>query len=107
MKAITFITTALINLGIGAAAFFMLIISLNGFTGKQAEPGLILFIIWTLLTAVFTGLLAFMSAGFLIDKKSLHPALAALMVIVIFVVIGTISDVIGFFAAVFLTSVMR
>jgi hypothetical protein len=45
MKWIAAIITTLINAGIGFLAFFMLILSLNGFTGDEAEPGLIL-LVW-------------------------------------------------------------
>lgn len=107
MKAITFIITALINIGFGFGLFFMLIVSLNGFTGKEAESGLILFIVWTGLTALLAGALSFLCAGYFINKKSLHPALAAFLATAIFAVVGAASDIVGFFTAVFLTSAMR
>jgi hypothetical protein len=106
-KTITFISTALINAGIGTMMFFMLILSLNGFTGKQAEPGIYLFIAWTVLTAIISGVLSFLSAGYLINNKSFHPALAAFAAIAIFALLGAASDFIGFLAAIFLTSAMR
>jgi len=107
MKAVTFIITALANIGIGFVLFFMLILSLNGFTGDEAEPGLILFIVWTLLTALVTGILSFLGAGYLINKKSLNSALAAFIAMAIFTVVGAVSIIVGFIAAVALTSAMR
>jgi hypothetical protein len=107
MKWIAAIITTLINAGIGFLAFFMLILSLNGFTGDEAEPGLILFIVWAALTALVAGFLSFLSAGYLINKKSLNSALAAFVAIAIFSICGAASAVVGFFAAVFLTSAMR
>jgi len=107
MKAITFIITALVIIGIGAAMFFMLLLSLNGFTGKQAEIGLILFIVWAVLTALLGGILSFLSAGYLINNKSFNPVVATIIAIVIFVIVGTLSNIVGFFAAILLTSEMR
>ena len=107
IKAATFLTTALINIAVGAIAFFMLILSLNGFSEKQAESGLILFIGWALLSACITGILGSMSAIYLIKEKSFNVWLASFLAITTFVVVGLISNIVGFFAAVFLTSAMR
>lgn len=107
MKIATFILTALINVGIALVMFFMLILSLNGFSGRQAEPGLLLFIVWGLLSAIVTGVLAVLLANFLAIKKSMNKAGAAAISIVSFVVAGGISVVVGFFAAVALVSALR
>jgi len=107
IKAISFLITALINSGIGAAWFFMLLLTLNGFTGANAEPGLILFVVWAVLTAIVAGVLGFLSAGYLTEKRSFTPALAAFAAIIIFVIVGAASNFIGFLAAVILTSAMR
>ncbi len=106
-KTITFIITALISAAIGAAMFFMLILSLNGYTGKQAEPGLILFIVWAVLTALVAGVLSFLSAGYLINNKAFNPVLAAITAIALFSFVGAASDFVGFIAAIFLTEAMR
>ena len=92
IKATTFLITVLINAALGAALFFMLIISLNGFTGKQAEPGLILFIVWALLGSIMTGVCSFLSVKYLIEKKSFNQWLAALLAITIFVTVGAAID---------------
>ncbi len=107
VKAIIFLVTALINVGIGVMLFFMLLLGMNGYSGDQAEPGLILFVVWVVLTVIIAGVLSFLSAGYLINKKSFHPALAAFVAIAIFSVIGAASDFVGLFAAIFLTEAMR
>jgi hypothetical protein len=107
VKAATFLTTALINVGISAIAFFMLIISLNGFSERQAEAGLILFIIWAFLSAVITGILSSWSANRLIKEKSFNIWIASFLAITTFVVVGLISNIVGFFAAVLLTSAIH
>jgi len=106
MKAVAFLITTLINIGIGVGLFFMLIVSLNGFTGEQADPGLILFVVWILLASIIAGVLAFLSAKYLISKKSFKPWRAALLAIAIFVIVGTAANIVGFIAAVVLTSAM-
>jgi archaellum component FlaG (FlaF/FlaG flagellin family) len=107
IKATTFLVTAFVNIALGAAMFFMLLLSLNGFTGSQAEAGLILFIVWALLTALVAGILSFLSASYLINNKSYNRALAVFVAITIFVIVGAASDFVGFIAALFLTSAMR
>lgn len=107
VKASIFLATALANIAIGAALFFMLIISLNGFTGKQAEPGLILFIVWALLVSVITGVLALLSTNYFVKRKSFNPWLAALSAIAIFIVLGAAIDFVGLIAAVVLTAAIR
>lgn len=107
MKAITFIITALINIGSGAFLFFMLLLSLNGFTGKQAEPSLILFVVWVLISSIIAGILSFLSAGYLTETKSLNQWLAAFMAVVVFVIVGAAINFAGVIAAVFLASAMR
>jgi len=106
-KIITFLITAVITGGIGAMMFFMLILSLNGFTGKQAEPGLILYIAWAVLTVIIAGALSFLGANYLINNKSFNPVLAAITAIALFSFGGAASDFVGFIAAIFLTSAMR
>ena len=107
IKASFFLLTALVNSAIGAALFFMLIISLNGFTGKQAEPYLILFIVWALAASIMTGVLALLTANYLIERKSFNPWLAASLAITIFIIVGATIDFVGLIAAVILTSAMR
>jgi hypothetical protein len=107
IKATIFLTTTLVNVGIGAALFLMLVISLNGFTEDQAAPGLILFIVWALLCSLTTGILSFLSAKFLTEKKSVNAWLAAASAITVFIITGATVNFVGMIIAVFLTSAMR
>jgi len=107
IKAITFLVTALVNIGIGAVLFFILIISLNGFTGKQAEPGLVFFTLCILLVSLASGVLSFLSANYLAQSKSFNSWLAALLAITVFVIVGAAVNFVGAVAAVFLASAMR
>ena len=107
LKAVTFLITTLINIGAGAALFFILIISLNGFTEDQAALGLILFIVWALLCSLVAGILSFLSAKFLTERKSYNAWFAALLAIVVFVITGAIVNFVGVIVAVFVTSARR
>jgi hypothetical protein len=108
MKIATFLLTALLNIAFAFLMFFMLIISLNGFSERQATPGLLLFIVWSLLlSSIATGILSVLLANYLAVKKAMNRLAAAAISIVSFVIVGGISTIAGFFAAVFLVSALR
>jgi hypothetical protein len=95
------------NIGIGIMLFFILLLSLNGYSGKQAEPGLILFIIWVLLFSAAAAVCAVLSANFLTAKKSLNWIAASLISVLIFVVAGAILNFGGTIVAIVLTEALR
>ena len=107
MKVEIFLATALGNIGIGIMLFFILLLSLNGYSGKQAEPGLILFIIWVLLFSAAAAVCAVLSANFLTTKKSLNWIAASLISVLIFVVAGAILNFGGTIVAIVLTEALR
>jgi len=107
MKVEIFLATALGNIGIGIMLFFILLLSLNGYSGKQAEPGLILFIIWVLLFSAAAAVCAVLSANFLTAKKSLNWIAASLISVLIFVVAGAILNFGGTIVAIVLTEALR
>lgn len=107
MKAIPFLITGLINLGVGIFLFFFLLLGMNGFSEKQAEPGLIFFIVWVLLTSLITAILSVASTSFLTTQKSLNFWFAAFLSAFIFVVAGAVLSVIGWFISLFITSAVR
>lgn len=107
MKIATFLITALANACIGLFMFFALIMSLNGFSESQAMPGLVLFIIWSVIFTIITGVLGILLANYLATKQSMNKFVAALVSILAFILVGGVISVVGFFAAVFLVSAMR
>jgi hypothetical protein len=107
MNIATLIITAILNGIIGAVVFFILLISMNGFSERQATPGLLLFIIWVVLTAIMAGVLSFLTVKYLIDKKSMGAIVAALMAVTIFTIIGGISNIVGMLAAILLATALR
>jgi ABC-type uncharacterized transport system permease subunit len=69
--------------------------------------GLILFIIWVLLFSIAAAVCAYLSANFLITRKSLNWIVASLVSVLIFVVIGAILNFVGMVAAIVLTEALR
>jgi len=107
IKATTFLITMSVNAAVGAAMFFMLILSLNGFTGKQAEPGLILFFVWVLITSFVVGVLSILSVNYLAGTKPFNQWLAATISVSVCVIGGAAINFVGATAAVLLTLAMR
>ena len=107
MKFIPFLIVGLGNVVIGIVLFFLLIVSLNGFSGKQAEPGLILFIIWVLVNALLTAFLSIATTNYFSTKKSLNFWLATLISILVFLTVGAAINFVGLIAAVILVDAMR
>lgn len=99
--------TAIINVGISVFLFFMLLLSLNGFTSKQAEPGLILFVVWVLISSLAAAILSVLTLNYLAGAKSFNQWLAALIAVAVFVVGGAAINFAGIFVAAFFVSAMR
>lgn len=107
MKAIPFLMTGLINLGVGVFFFLFLLLGMNGFSEKQAEPGLIFFIVWVLLVSLIAAIASVFSTSYLTAQKSFNFWLAAFLSVFIFVIVGAIFDMLGWFISLFITSAMR
>lgn len=107
MKIAAFLITALANLGVGFVLFFFLIIALNSYSGSQAEPGLILFIVWTLLFSLAMAVLSVLAINYLTKKKSLSRLTAAIISVVVFIFAGGTLNFIGIFAAIGLIEALR
>ena len=107
MKITALLMTAILNGIIGAGLFFFLLIAMNGFREREATPGLILFIIWVVLTSIIAGVLSFLTVKYLINKKSLSAIVSALISVAIFIIVGGISNVVGMFAAILLATALR
>ncbi|HEX8367653.1 MAG TPA: hypothetical protein VF604_03725 [Pyrinomonadaceae bacterium] len=107
MKITTFLITLLVNTSIGFFLFFMLLLAMNGFHENDATPGLLLYIVWGLLTAVITGVLGALLANYLATKKALNKILATIISSLIFVIAGGVSIIVGAFGAVLLASALK
>jgi hypothetical protein len=107
MKSTPFAITAFVNIGVGVFLFFILLLSLNGFSEDEATPGLILFIVWILIVSLLTAVLSVVATNFLTAKKSMSFWIAALISVLLFVIVGGVFNIIGLFASVLVTSAMQ
>lgn len=107
MQIVNFLITALVNIGIAFVLFFMLIVGLNGYSGNQAEPGLVLYIVWALFFSFLTAGLSVLAARYLIGKKSMNSVAAVAICSPIFMIIGGIACFLGTIAAVILIEALR
>lgn len=107
MQILNFFITALVNIGIAFILFFFLIIGLNGYSEKQATPGLILFIVWSLLFSLLAAVLSVLTAKYLIGKKSFGSISAVAIASPVFIIVGGIAGFLGVFAAVALIEALR
>ena len=107
MKLIPFTITGLINIAVGVVLFFFLLLGLNGYSGKQAEPGLILFIVWILLASLLVAVLSVVMIGFLTAKKSINFWASSLISVLVFVILGAVINVVGWFTSLFVTEALR
>ncbi|MET0754347.1 MAG: hypothetical protein ABWZ66_13275 [Pyrinomonadaceae bacterium] len=99
MQILNFFITALVNTGIAFLWFFFLIIGLNGYSEKQATPGLILYIVWALFFSLLAAVLSVLTAKYLIGKKSFGSISAVAIASLVFIIAGGIANFIGMFAA--------
>ena len=107
MKIVVFIINASIQLAAAALGFFMLLLGLNGFSGKQAEPGIYLYIILSVGSAIGLGVASAFTANRLGAKPTLGKIGASIISVAAFAVIGIVVLTVVFFASVFLVDVLR
>jgi hypothetical protein len=107
MQILNVLITALVVIAVGVVAGFFLLLALNGYTGGQADPGLILYVVWVLFFALLTAGLSFLSAKYLIVKKSFSAIAAVAISAPIFIIVGGVAVVVGMFASVFLIEALR
>jgi predicted transporter len=106
MKIIVFILNALIQLAVAAFGLFMLLVGLNGFSERQATPGLLFYMILSALSAFLVGAASAFAARWLTAKFSLGKFAAAAIAVPLFAVTGAVILVIALFAAVFLAQAL-
>ena len=107
MKIVVFSISAFLQLVFAACGFFLLLLGLNGFSGKQAEPALFLYIVAALASAFGLGAASAFAAPKLAAKTSLGNFLAAAITVVCSAFIGGLVLMIGFFIAVLLADLLR
>jgi hypothetical protein len=105
-KIAALVITLLINIGIGVAVFVFMLVAMNGFSESDAEWGLGVYIVLALIVSVAMGTLAFFGVGFLM-KKGLNGAVAALIAVPVFSVIGGVVKVVCGFIGIAVADYVR
>jgi len=107
LRIIVFIITAVIQLAAATAGFFALLLGLNGYSEKQAMPGLIFYIGLSVVSALGLGVASAFAAKFLVERKSFGSLWASATTVIGFSILGALILIAGFFAALILAEVMR
>ena len=107
MRIIVFVINALIQLAAAAAGFLLLLLGLNGFSERQANPGLLFYIVMSLASAAGLGFASALASKWLAEKKSLGNLGASAITVLVFALLGVLVLVVVFFIAVFIADAMR
>ena len=107
MRVFVFTLTAVIQLAAGAAGFLLLLLGMNGYSGRQATPGLILYIIIGLGSAAGLGLASVLASKRLVGRRSLGGAAASAIAVVGATMLGALILAATVIAAIVLAEVMR
>jgi hypothetical protein len=99
---LSLVLTLIINCCVGAFLFFGMIVSMNGFTGKQAENGIIAYIVVGIISILLTSILSFISCYFLQSKWQMNPFLSGVISVIVFSIINGI----GLFIAIIVAMVI-
>ena len=95
------------QLAAAAIGFFVLLVGLNGYSERQATPGLVLYIALGLSSAFGLGAASPFAAKRLANGTSLGRFGASAIVVVVFCIIGVAILFAGFVASVALAEVLR
>jgi hypothetical protein len=107
MRIIVFILTATIQLVAAVAGYFILLLSMNGYSGSDASPGLSLYIALSLGSALGLGLASAFVAKRLVERKGFGGLAASATAVIGFSLLGGLILIISFFAAIILAEVIR
>ena len=104
------IATAVINLiilgGIGFGMFFFLLLTLNGFSERDANPAMIFYTLWVIVFSLALSVGSYFLTGFMI-KKSMNAIFAMLIAIVVTGGIGLVIDFGGLIISSIIASEVR
>lgn len=107
MRIIVFVINAVIQLAAAAVGFLMLLLGLNGFSERQANPSLLFYIVLGFGSAAGLGFASAFTSKWLAGKKSLGAVAGSAVSVVVFAILGALILVVGFFIALFIAEAMR
>lgn len=93
-KIISALVTLLINIAADAVIFFMMLIAMNGFSGSDAEYGLITYVVLAVLISIAMSIGAFLFVNLLL-KKQYSSTPSVLIAIPFFVIAGVVLKIIS------------
>ena len=103
-KIIAFLITLVLNIAIGIAVFFFLLLAMNGFSESDANYGLIAYIVLAILVSFLMASLAAFSVH-LLTRRNFRNVTASLIGIASFTILGiglkVVCSIIGVFIAEF------
>ncbi len=107
MRIIVFILTAVIQLAAAAAGFLLLLLGMNGYSERQATPGLVLYVVLGVGSALGLGVASAFVVKRLVEKRSFGGLAASATAVLGSSVLGGLILVVSFFAAIVVAEVMR
>lgn len=106
MNILSGIVTLILMIVAGLGWFFFLMLALNGFSERDANPAMIFYTIWMIFFAILFGIVSFFFTKFLI-AKSFNAILAVIISIIVATGIGAIVDLGGLFVSTIIASEVR
>ncbi|HVF66126.1 MAG TPA: hypothetical protein VM914_00580 [Pyrinomonadaceae bacterium] len=107
MRIIVFVINAVVQLAAAAVGFFLLLLGLNGFSERQANPGLLFYIVLGVASAVGLGVASAFAAKWLTQRRSMGALGASAIAVPVFAVVGVLILIVGIFVAALIASAMR
>lgn len=107
MRITVFIVTAVVAFAAAVFGLFVVLLGLNGFSERQATPGLILYIVCSLAGLIGLSFSATLVAKAIVNKGWLGQVGAAIASIMVTSIVAVVFVVVSVFLAVMLANVMR
>ena len=107
MRIIVFILTAILELAAGVFGFFVLLLGLNGYSERQATPGLIFYIVFCLAGSLSISFLGTIAAKTVVKKGWLGKPGAAIISIVFTSIIGVLLVIVALFLGFIIAEFLR
>lgn len=105
-KIIAFLITLFLNIAVGIAVFFFLLLAMNGFSESDANYGFITYIVLAILVSLLMASLAAVAAHLLM-KRGFRALSASLVGIASFTVIGIVLKVVCSIIGVLVADLVR
>jgi hypothetical protein len=94
-KILCFIITLIVNLAVGAFLFFAMIVTMNGFSGSDAEAGILIFTAVAAISSFATAVLSFIISGVIETKLKKGGFISAFVSILAFTMLHGFISVIA------------